>query len=69
MVGTGYVKETGMLNLSRYLVDMIMSIIDHLFGLLISTGLLRSNDERNTGDPYGDCEAELYHSYEDYDWR
>ena len=46
---------------------MIMDVIDHLFGLLISIGLLKSDGERNTGDPYGDYEAELYHSYEDHD--
>ena len=55
-----------MINLFQYLLDIMMDVIDRLFGLLINTGLLKSDDgERNTGDPYGDCEAELYHDYQD----
>ena len=60
------VRGGGMINLFQYLLDIMMDVIDRLFGLLINTGLLKSDDgERNTGDPYGDCEAELYHDYQD----
>lgn len=56
-----------MIGILQYLRDVVFDAVDCLFGLLINIGLLKSDDgERNTGDPYGDCEAELYHSWEEY---
>ena len=52
-----------MINLLRYLLDIIMDVIDRLFGLLIDAKLLSCNDD--IGSPYGDCEAELYHDHQD----
>jgi len=49
-----------MINHFLHLRDIVFDILDYLFGLFRVGG-----SKEIAGSPYGDCEAQLYHDYQD----